>query len=361
MVQLDPINVKYWELAHSPAELGLKTHGDYACHCDICGDGRRASSKRLHLFTKYNFDGDAIKCFNCNWTGNMWSYLQEYHPALYNQYKREKASESFNEILTIKKLKEDSVNEVELPGTVTLDFGPSPEGAKGTLLTSLEEVELTPQVPTPQLVTPLDLPKLSNFPDAVTYLNNRGITPKEEWLYCTGKVIFDKKPLSLQDYIIIPLTWPNGQWYGFQALAWKRKDFRVVLLSQNTGWKVWNWDKINKEEPVYIFESIYDAMSSGYENVIAQLGANLEQDRIDELKKPIFCLDNQNVDEASARESMKYLEKGYKVFLWPKGSENFKDTNDLRKRKVNYVLIQKMIENNIFTGMEGILKLKMEY
>lgn len=353
MVQLDPINVKYWELAHSPAELGTKTHGDYACHCDICGDGRRSSSKRLHLFTKYNFEGDAIKCFNCNWTGNMWTYLMEFHPSLYNQYKREKASEAFNEILTIKKLDDTKTADPDvLPNNVSLDFG-------GAL--PIIEIDNTPKVPTPQLVAPLNLPKLSDFPDAVTYIKNRGIEPKEEWLYSTGKLKFDNKLLSLQDYIIIPLTWDDGRWYGFQALAWKRKDFRVVLLSQNTGWKVWNWTNINKQEPVYIFESIYDAMSSGYPNAIAQLGANLEQDRINELKKPIFCLDNQNVDEASIRESMGYLKKGYEVFIWPKGSEKFKDTNDLRKRKVNYQLIQKMIENNLYKGMEGILKLKMEY
>lgn len=354
MARLDPINVKYWRLAHSPNDLGVETHADFPCHCDICGDGKNPNSKRLHLFTKSTFNGDAVKCWNCGWTGNMWSYLSENHPALYTQYKRDKQSESFNEILTIHKLEEEKKEpteaETEMPEKISLDFGES-----------LNVSNFSNNEPRPQLEKAIDLPKLSNYHEAMTYIRNRGIEPNDDWLYSTGKVSFGGKEYSLQDYIIIPLLWHDGRWYGFQALAYKKKDFRVVLLPDNTGWKVWNWNNIDKTKPVYIFESIYDAISSGFDNVIAQLGASISQERLNELSEPIFCLDNQLIDEASIRESGNYLEKGYKVFLWPKGSSKFKDTNDLRKRNVPYDLIQKMITNNIYEGMQGVLKLKMEY
>ena len=100
-------------------------------------------------------------------------------------------------------------------------------------------------------------------------------------------------------------------------------------------------------------------MSSGLENVVAQLGANLGEDRINELKEPIFCLDNFRVDEKAQEESLKYAQKGYKVFIWPKGSERFKDTNDLRKINVPYEKIANMINSNIFSGLPAQMRLKL--
>jgi hypothetical protein len=100
-------------------------------------------------------------------------------------------------------------------------------------------------------------------------------------------------------------------------------------------------------------------MSSGLDNVIAQLGAQLGEDRISDLKQPIFCLDNFRIDDKAQEESLKYSIKGYKTFIWPKGSEKFKDTNDLRKIGVPYEKISNMILNNIHQGLPAQTRLKL--
>ncbi len=164
--------------------------------------------------------------------------------------------------------------------------------------------------------------------------------------------------IVLSEYIIIPLTMDN-KWFGFQALAWKQKKFFVYLVTGNTSWKVENWDDINKDEPVYIFESIYDRLSSGIENSIAVLGSNLHEDRLKELKQPIFCLDNFRIDDKAYEETLSYSLKGCKTFIWPKGSEKFKDTNDLRKIGVPYDKISNMITNNIYSGLPAQTRLKL--
>jgi DNA primase len=110
---------------------------------------------------------------------------------------------------------------------------------------------------------------------------------------------------------------------------------------------------------VYIFESIYDRLSSGLKNSVAVLGSNLHEDRIKELKTPVFCLDNTLVDEKAKEETIKYLKQGYKALIWPNGSEKFKDTNDLRKIGVPYEKISKMILNNIHQGIAGTIRAKM--
>lgn len=348
-MRISEIEKKYWQLAHSASDLGSFTPTDYACRCDICGDSATSRSKRrLHLYIKTGFDSASIHCWNCDYTGNMYSYLREYHPTLFSQYKNENQSQGFNRLVVEVQEKKASSKPLVIENFM--------EGTDAATPAAI------PEAPKPQkLVQGIPLPKISDFPDAVAYLNNRGIEPKNDWLYSTGTLVFDGRTFNLTDYIVIPLTWDNGLWYGFQALAYKKKDFRVVLLPENIGWKVWGWASIKKDAPVYIFESIFDAISSGYDNVLAQMGAQLGVDRLKELKTPIFCLDNQNIDATAKTESLKYLREGYKVFLWPKGSEKFKDANDLRKIRVPYNRIQNMIDNNIFQGMEGVLKIKMEY
>jgi len=126
---------------------------------------------------------------------------------------------------------------------------------------------------------------------------------------------------------------------------YKRKSSQLVSLCAVSC----ELDTAHKETPLYDYLYIY----------IAQLGANLGDDRIQELKEPIFCLDNQRCDQKAHEETLKYLERGYKCFIWPEGSERFKDTNDLRKLKVPYEKIANMITSNVHQGMMGILKMKM--
>jgi len=343
LARLDPINVKYWKLVHSASDLGTETPQDYACRCDICGDSAHSrSKKRLHLFTKSGFDGDAIKCWNCDYTGNMYSYLRDYHPSLFPQFKKENQSEGFNRLVIEKETKPTS----------------APLVIDNIITQKMTELEAEPKPD--KLVQEIPLPNLKDFPEAVQYLRNRGIEPKEDWLYSLGTLAFDAREFSLPDYIVIPLKWKNGLWYGFQALAFKKKDFRVVLLPENIGWKVWNWSNIKKDEPVYITESVYDTLSTFKPNAIAQMGAQLSKDRIDELKEPIFCLDNNNIDDRARIELINYAKAGHKVFVWPKKvPHKVKDFNDLVKMGATKEQINSLIDNNIYKGMEALLKLTL--
>jgi len=103
----------------------------------------------------------------------------------------------------------------------------------------------------------------------------------------------------------------EGKWYGFQALGYKEKRFFVYLLNGNSSWKVENWDNIDLNEDVYIFESIYDRLSSGIKNSIAILGASLHENRLKELKKPIFCFDNFHIDKKALTETQNMYNNNY--------------------------------------------------
>ena len=356
----------------TPSEyIGSVKDSDISKSCDICMEGKSYGRQhRLHLYIKPGYGQSVIKCFNCGYSTNLYNYLKENHPNEFPLYKQERLGNNFKELQMEnlhKKEVEDEIKEVEdewgveIPNIITPDT-PDTSEASDTPNTIIESSKQSlPGYHTLSLISPIE--EFSSLPpEVVSYITSRGIEPKDNWLYApkNTKIKFNGVNQTLNEYIIIPLTY-GDKWYGFQALAWKQKRFFVYMLLGNSGFKVWNWDHINKDEPVYIFESIYDAISSGKPNIIAQLGANLSEERLKELKHPIFCLDNQNVDEKSQEETLKYLEAGYKCFIWPKGSENFKDTNDLRKVKVPYEKISEMIDNNIYEGMEGILKIKLEF
>jgi len=394
---LETVDMDYFIQVHE--EIGSISAVDVAVSCPHCREGRSWGRKhRLHLYIKPGYDTAAINCFNCGLSTNMYGYLKEFHPNEFVSYRKAVAGRGFAE-LRMAHEKEDLLKTEELDFSnvdIGIDLNTPLEKKviepKKTLLPTdgFEEGEVPMDMSTirgmdfgfdisttptikektklvaplvvnpnlPNLVTPVS--NLTKLPDeAVTYINNRGLEVQEHWLYSgkNNKIRFNNTDIVLSEYIIVPLRM-GDKWYGFQALAWKQKKFFVYLVTGNTSWKVENWSAIDKEKPVFIFESVYDRLSSGFQNSIAVLGSNLHDDRLKQLKEPIFCLDNQNVDEKSIEESMKYLKQGYKCFLWPSGSDKFKDTNDLRKKNVPYEKIQTMINNNTYHGIKGILKLK---
>jgi len=345
LAQLDEIDTRYFLMVTPSTDIGNIGLSDISKSCDICGEGNSRGRKyRLHLYIKDTYDNASVACFNCDYKANLYTYLRDNHTAEYEMYKREKAGSAFQELrmVDLKKDKKETLDDFDLD---EID----------TSIVTYEKHKILPKL--------IDRPKgFIEIPqDALDYLSNRGITPTKDWLYSPkgNKIVFNEANQFLSEFIIIPLK-ISDKWYGFQALAWKEKKFFVYMVNGNSGFKVENWDNIDKEEPVYITESIYDRLSTFKKNSIAQLGAQLSEERLKELQTPIFCLDNQNTDEASLRESKKYLEQGYKVFIWPDNvPHNIKDFNDLVKLGITKEKITNLIDKNIYQGMKGIVKLKM--
>lgn len=408
MAKLDEIDSRYFMMVMS-GEIGTIGDADISASCPICNEGKSyGRKKRFHLYIKDSYDSANVKCFNCNYSSNMYGFLKENHPSEFQLYQNEKRGSSLNELKMSfgfeeePKESQESITDtsqissgldfsfeepeeqknVEKPKEIKVDENLN-EGHDEKALSASEigmfGSGLDFGSPTPSEVKKVEKPKVdepinedgvfvippvkgfTELPqDAIDYIRKRGIEPQENWLYSpkNNKVMFNKAKTILSEFIIIPLTKGN-KWYGFQALAWKHKQFFVYMVTGNSGHKHWNFYNVDKTKEVYIFESIYDAMSSGLENSIAQLGANLGEESLKELEKPIFCLDNQYVDEKAKEETLKYLELGYSAFIWPEGADKFKDTNDLRKLNVPYEKIANMITKNINQGMKGILKMKI--
>lgn len=314
-------NVRYWELIHG-SNKGYHRSDDYSARCDVCGDSStNKSKKRLHLYRKTSYDEDSIKCFNCGYTGNMFSYIKNYHPEFYDSYKSERGFGALN------KLKNDY----------------------------LEVRKIQPKTDVYTFTMPSEFIEFDTR--AKDYVESRKIAIEAlpEYYYSEGQVQLGDKVVHLKDYLIIPLLLGDKA-YGFYSRSTKTKTFYTYIPEQNTGYKVWNWFNISKKDTVYVFEAIFNALSTNLPNSIACMGSDLPEERLKELEDVVFLFDN---DSTGREKALKYALLGYKVFIYPNTILE-KDFNDLLKGGYTKDGITDIIKANICSSISAIVQLKMK-
>jgi len=361
MKHLDEIDADFFLSLHS--SIGYIKPNDIAVGCAICNEDSSFGKKhRLHLNIKNNYEKPHVKCFNCDWSSSLYVYIKEHHPQRLSEYKELKKSENFNKIISLRDMIKP--NKPNKPNNPKEHINEDTNGW-GIDLNNIKPIKTSKdylrceEYPNLNLIEPLNFSE--TFPlDCLEYLKKRGLKPQKHWRFSpkSNKITFNSEEIYLSEFIIIPLMIDN-LWYGFQALAYKEKKFFVYLVHGNSSWKVENWNNIDKSKEVYIFESIYDRISSGLTNSIAVLGANLHEDRLKELKKPIFCLDNFHVDKKALEETKKYLKRGFSCLIWTKNMTKYKDTNDMRKVGISTELISKYILKNIKSCLRAEMELRL--
>lgn len=319
---------------------GKDSDVDIAVRCPICGDSRsKKHSTRLHLYHKNG--KDSVNCFNgdcpANSNRSVKSFLYQFFPALYDQYKRETFMDNIDSLA-------DGTDDVF-------------EQFKKPVSEEKDEIVEEKDVVFTQDFAPFFHP-IENIPEALAYLNKRGVQYNNEkygnWYFGYQDLKIGEKRYTVSNSIVIPLYYKN-QMYGFYSRNISNKDFSTYMHDSNIGYKIFNWFNIDKTKPVYIFEGIFDAISSGLENVIALMGAKLPDSRLEELHHPVFVLDN---DRTGMTNSIEYANRGYDVYIQP---ENIleKDMNEVRLKHPDLDIPQ-MIKNNIFGGISATVRINFK-
>lgn len=150
------------------------------------------------------------------------------------------------------------------------------------------------------------------------------------------------------DNVVIPLYNKNKKIYGYQTRKIDNKNFWFELEEINKKFRAWNFYNIDWEAPVYIFESVEDALSSGLENVMAVMGKYISPFIISKLKEPIICFDNdEDGKKAMYKQVLKY---NCKAIVYPKNFD-CKDANEMLKDKnYSFEYIKDFILKNIKSG-----------
>lgn len=327
---LDRLDVKYFKLAVGLDSIGKESDVDIAARCPVCGDSRtNKRSKRLHLYIKNGVTN--VNCFNGDCPAHnktVYSFLRDFYPALLNQYKKENFGN------TLSKLAKGETEDV---------FGHLKQ----------EEPEKESEVLVHDL-TPY-LKDIAEVPEALEYLKGRGYEYNEskfgKWYFGFQDLKIGEVMYRITNAIVIPLYY-QGQMYGFYSRSIYDKTFFTYMHDSNIGYKIWNWFNIKKDQPVFIYEGIFDAIAGGLPNSIALMGAKMPQERIDELKHPVFVLDN---DKTGLINSLDYSNK-YRVYIQPDKYVE-KDMNDmmLKHPEIN---VSDIIQQNIFSGIAAQVRIK---
>jgi len=384
---LDYISTKYFKMATNATKY-IESDNDIACKCPVCGDSKHSmNSKRLHLYKKN--DLELVNCFNGGCpvqNKTMYSFLRDFYPDLLPRYRKETFRSKIDNIVGEQTLgsalSDISTNSTELASDWESTFNPDIKRESSDLTTSeetwstsnnqesfcndWENSEISTNN-TKILIPPsLTLYNLEKFfkpltPEHMRYLENRAISVNDSFRVGKDNIVIpnpdnpkESTLYYIKGYLVIPLYIPGtNNLYGFYSRDIKTKKF--ITFISTIGYKVWNWFNIDKTKPVYIFEGIFDAMSSGLDNVIANLGAKIPQQRLDELDDPIFCLDN---DKTGLENAISYASKRYKVYIQPRIFQE-KDLNELKLNNPG-LDIADMIKSNIFTGISGVTRLKIK-
>lgn len=326
---LERLDIKYFKLAVGLDNISKETDVDIAAKCPVCGDSRSGRKARLHLYNKGTVTN--VNCFNGDCpveNKTVYSFLRDFYPALLNQYKKENFGN------TVKNLANGNTD----------------------VFASLKKEE--PKKESPVLVQDFSpfLTNINEAPQALEYIKKRGFEYNEskygKWYYGHQDLKIGETLYQITNSLVIPLYY-DGEMYGFYSRNIANKTFYTYMNDNNIGYKIWNWFNIDKNKPVYIFEGIFDAISSGLDNIIALMGAKLPDDRLKELKEPVFVLDN---DKTGLLNSIKYVNMGYKVYVQP---INFveKDMNELM---INHPeeKMYKLINSNIYSGISAEVRIK---
>lgn len=332
---LNRIDVKYFKLAVGLDAIGKETSVDISARCPVCGDSRsHKNKKRLHLYIKNTVTN--VNCFNGSCPAQnktMYSFLRDFFPALLAQYKRE------NFGTTLEKIAQGDVFEQFKPQSTD---EPSPE------------VEDKPEVLVHDL-SPYMTPIESHQP-ALDYLARRGYIYNElnygKWYYGHQDLKIGEVLYRITGSVVIPLYY-KGQMYGFYSRNIENKTFYTYMHDANIGYKIAFWFGIDKDKPVYIYEGIFDAVAGGLKNSIALMGAKLPDERLSELKEPVFVLDN---DRTGLTNSLNYAKRGYSVYIQPDKYPE-KDMNDLKLRNPD-LNPSELITSNIFKGISAEVRIK---
>ena len=342
---LSPIDIKYFKLAVGNATKDSDT--DIAVKCPICGDSKiHKNSKRLHLYQKNNIT--LVKCFNggCEVNNNMYNFLKLYYPDLLSGYKNEMYTQKIEMFKTV-----DS-------DLTKCDFLDSKSDLNSTNLVSGLNCDL------PKSDTKLADIKNKNFKifqinsflnplseNAKDFLKSRKIINYSGFGdFFSGKSFtHNGKYYGVSDFLIIPFYYKSNI-YGFYSRSLLEKKFVTCCL--NEGYSIWNWFNVDLNSDLYIFEGILDALSFyelyGIKNIIALNTSKISEARLNEIKKPIFCLDN---DSTGIKSMLNYVKNpNARVITYPKDLE-CKDFNDILLKCPNF-------KPRFESGIKAFLKLK---
>ncbi len=302
----------------------------YTFRCPICGDSKRNTYKtRGYIFSKK--DTMLYFCHNCGASMQFRTFLKQQDVQLYDEYVREKYTESNNS---------HQANTVDITKVVW------PKYRIDSPLKTLKKIsQLSHEHPAKNYVINRKIPN--------TYHHKLFYAPKfKKWInsYIPGKLNIETGD---EPRLIIPFIDKKGQCFGVQGRSFFKKGIRYVTIMFEEDYpKIFGLDEVICDKTCYITEGPIDSMF--IDNSIAMAGSDLALSKLDiELNDVCYIFDNEPRNSQIIKRMDKIIKRDYNIVIWPE-SLKFKDINDMILGGIDPM---KIIKDNTFKGLEASMKL----
>jgi predicted RNA-binding Zn-ribbon protein involved in translation (DUF1610 family) len=321
------IDVKYIALVSSHLlRFEKKKEGLYNFRCPYCGDSQKRQDKaRGYLFkVKNDF---VYKCHNCGVGRTFTNFLKDQNSTLHEQYVMERYKEG-------------------LTGKNTQTKDPEFKFTKPVFIKSEQDINLQ------------RISELNTEHPARVYLESRKIEDLTYFYYCPKfKEWTNQQKETFKDMrgdgprIILPLYTADKKLFGFQGRSLSKTAklrYITVILDENHP-KVFGLDRVNTNETIFITEGPFDSMF--LTNSIAMCGSDVNLGNSD--YKLVYIFDNEPRNAQIVRRIETAIETQQRVVIWP---------SDILQKDINDMVldghdVQKVVESNIYQGLEAKLKL----
>ncbi len=287
----------------------------YNFRCPFCGDSSRSKKKaRGYLYPVNN--NTNYKCHNCGISISFNNFLKEVDPVLYKEFSIEKYKSGF---------------------------------------TGKNFVVESPKFETkaPVFREKVSLPKASSNSQSKQYLENRKLDPNlyyyaedfSKWV----NSITDEPNLKSEPRIVIPLYY-NKSLIGVQGRSIGPSPVKyITIMFDKDAPKIYNYDSINKEKPVYVLEGPFD--SYFIKNSVAMCGADVDLKNLN-IYYPVYVYDNEPRNKEIHDRMSKAIHRGYSIVIWPETIKE-KDVNDAVLAGID---VEDVLSKNVYSNLEAQLK-----
>tara|TARA_R110000772_G_scaffold148811_3_gene259417 strand:- start:261 stop:815 length:555 start_codon:yes stop_codon:yes gene_type:complete len=155
----------------------------------------------------------------------------------------------------------------------------------------------------------------------------------------------DKEPR-----LIIPIRDKEGKLYGLQGRSLlKDTEYRYITLYFNEKERLFGLDKVDVSKPFYACEGPIDSFF--IKNCVALCGSNDMEDKYSTLATVI--LDNEPRNVQIINKMMKYVERGFKIVIWP---DNITE-KDINEMVMSGIDVNNIIKENVFKKLQAKIKI----
>lgn len=305
--------------------------------CPFCGDSQKNEFKaRAWLIEKD--DEFLFYCHNCFIGLNFTSFMKDFDPGLYNEYKLETFGNTSS--------RRNSEPAKFMPSAAVMKRHGFDETA--TILT---------------VATRLD--KLSKDHPAIKFVDGRRLpTSSKQMLYYIDDITklakkidaYKDAKLANNECILIPFYSADKRLIYIQCRFMHDYGQRyMTLIVDELHPKVFGLDRLNKANPAYILEGPFDSLFIN--NGLAMGGADISADYIKSLGiNPVFVYDNERRNPQIISKISKSIDAGFSVVIWDITIKQ-KDINDMHLAGMSIKFLNEYLKSHTFKGMAAKLHL----